>query len=237
LNQPVTVVYTPSPVNAVGAYVASATFVASGNYLGSSGSGAFSITKAPAVATAGSGTMLVGGTVPSLPCVVTGLVAGEAGAVTCTTAVPASLVAGPNTTTPVVSPANPPNYSVQLVNGTLTVRYAQKGCFASPIYSSLPPTKSYQKKGSNLPVKCALQTAQGTAVTNASGNLIVYDRGTDGLGSPVGIFSLNNAFAAGNGTYSYGLDTSPAVFISGHYYEITAQWSDGSTTTGYFYVR
>lgn len=237
LTQALTVTYAPSPARLVGTYSASAAFAAGGNYLGSAGSNSFSITKASATATAGSGTMTLGGAAPSLPCTVTGLLTGDAGTVTCTTTLPTTLVAGANVTIPLPSPANPQNYNMQLVNGVLSVLYVQTNCFAAPVYSSLPPTKSYQRKGSNLPIKCALGTATGAAVSNASGNLVIRDQGTDGLAAPIVVFSLTNAFAPGNGTYSYGLDTSPSAFVIGHYFKVTASWNDGSTTTGYFYLR
>ena len=237
LAQALPVSYTPSSPRVVGAYSASAAFAAGGNYQASAGSKSFSITKASATATAGSGTMTLGGTAPALPCTITGLLTGDAGAVTCTTTLPPTLVVGDNITVPLPSPTNPLNYAMQLVNGVLSVRYLQKDCFASPIYSSLPSTKSYQRKGSNLPIKCSLQTASGVPVTNASGNLLVSDLGVDGLAAPVTVLALTNAFSAGNGSYSYGLDTSPAGFVSGHYFRVIASWNDGSTTTGYFYVR
>ncbi|MEO7456585.1 MAG: hypothetical protein ABIY52_10015 [Gemmatimonadaceae bacterium] len=236
LSQSVPVVYTPAPARDAGAYVASAAFAATGSYLGSTGSSAFNIATAAAVATAGSGTMTLGGTVPSLPCVVTGLVAADAGTVTCTTAAPASPVAGPNTTAAVVSPASPTNYTVQLAGGTLTVLYAQKECFTG-IATSLPPTTSFVAKGTNLPVKCRLQTAAATPAAGGSGNLAVYDIGANGLSAAVAVFTQNNAFVQVSGSYNYGLDTSPAAFVSGHYYKITASWNDGSTTNGYIYLQ
>jgi hypothetical protein len=123
-------------------------------------------------------------------------------------------------------------------SATFTILYVQSGCFASPIYSEMPSTKSFQRKGSNVPVKCTLLTGEGAGVSTASGALAVEDRGTDGLATPVVILSVANAFKASNsGNYSYGLDTSHPGFVSGHYYLVTATWNDGSTTTGWFYVR
>ena len=131
------------------------------------------------------------------------------------------------------------NYLASTASANFRIEYVQSGCFASPIYSVMPPTKSSQNKGSNVPVKCALLTASGAGVSNATGSLLVQDRGTDGLApQPVTVFSLANAFkASSSGNYAYGLDTSPAGFVSGHYYLVTATWSDGSTTTGWFYIK
>ena len=75
-------------------------------------------------------------------------------------------------------------------------------------------------------------------MSNATGSILVQDMGTDGLATPVTVFSLANAFKATNsGNYAYGLDTSPSGFVSTHYYRVTATWSDGSKTTGWFYIK
>ncbi len=236
LTQAVAVTYTPSTVRDVGTYTASATYGGDPNHFGSTGSTTFSVTKLGATATAGSDSMQYGGTVPSISCTVVGLLSPDTGSVTCTTSVPATLVPGNNVTTPVVSPTNPTNYAMTLVNGNLAVRYVQNDCFASPIYSSQPPTKSYQKIGSNLPIKCTLQTATGSAVTGATGSLRIQDMGTDGNSPGVVVLDQDNVFVQQNNkNYSYGFDTSNLT--SGHYYEVTAYWNDGSTTTGWFYAK
>jgi hypothetical protein len=102
----------------------------------------------------------------------------------------------------------------------------------------MPSTKSFQNKGSNVPVKCTLTKANGSGVTNATGNLLVQDLGTNGLASPTTVVNLTNAFqGTSSGNYSYGLDTSPSGFVSTHFYRVMATWSDGSTTTGFFYIK
>jgi hypothetical protein len=102
----------------------------------------------------------------------------------------------------------------------------------------MPSTKSFQNKGSTVPVKCALRSASGAGVGNATGDLVVQDMGRDGLGTPVTAFSLASAFkGTSSGNYAYGLDTSPSGFVSTHYYFVTATWSDGSKTTGWFYIK
>ena len=245
LSQSVPVVYVPSPANSAGTYGATASYPSGGNYIGSSSAASFSINRRAASATAGSGAMSLGGSVPSLPCTMGGVLAiGEI--VTCTTKAPALLVAGVNVTTPLVSPSAPANYNVTLVNGSLTVRYVQSGCFASPIQASLPPTSTYVRKGNSVSVRCKLVDALGRVVQNATGNLLVQDKGTDGLGAPATAFSGTNIFtlsredddSRSEGTYyKYTLGTSAAAFVTGHYYLLTATWSDGSTTTGWFYIR
>jgi hypothetical protein len=142
------------------------------------------------------------------------------------------------TATATVSYAGGGNYLPSTASKTFQISYVQVGCFSSPIYNVMPSTKSFQNKGSNVPVKCTLATAQGTGVSNATGSLLVQDMGTDGLGTPVTVFSLANAFkATTSGNYSYGLDTSPSGFVSRHYYQVTATWSDGSKTIGWFYIK
>ena len=130
------------------------------------------------------------------------------------------------------------NYLSSSASKTFQILYVQSGCFASPVYSVMPSTKSFQNKGSNLPVKCTLQNAQGGGVTNAQGSLLVEDLGADGLAAPSVVVSIPNAFtASSSGNYAYGLDTSPAGFVSGHFYRVTATWTDGSTTTGFFFIK
>jgi hypothetical protein len=247
LSQSVPVVYSPATVRNGGAYSAGATFAGDGNHTGSSGVAGFSITTLPASATAGSATMNLGGTVPALPCVVGGLLAPDAGMVTCTTSVPGTLAPGDNVTTANVSPSAPPNYTVNKVNGKLTVRYVQSGCFASPIFTTMPATSlnANPRKGTNVTVKCRLVNATGRPVVTATGNLLVQDAGTNGLAAPVTVFSKTNAFIVtddhdfddNDGFYTNLLSTSPTTFVTGHYYFVTATWDDGSTTTGWFYLR
>lgn len=240
---PVAVSYTPAAPVSAGGYSASAVFAGGGNYVGSANSSGFVITKLGATATAGSATINFGATVPTLPCAVSGLLSGEGGAVTCTTGIPAITLAGVYPTTPVVNPANPLNYAVTGVNGTLTVAaYKQVGCFSSPLYSVMPESKSAQRKGSNIPIKCTLQTPQGATVTTATGSVQVVDAGTTATVPPVKtgsvVFAANNVFRYSNsGNYAYGLDTGAPGFLVGHYYYVIATWNDGSKTEGWFLLK
>ncbi|HYV98531.1 MAG TPA: MBG domain-containing protein [Gemmatimonadaceae bacterium] len=241
LNVSTAVTYT-SNVN-VGTANASAKFAAVGNYLGSEGSASFQISKLGIVATAGSATMTQGSAVPVIPCVVSGLPSSDAGAVSCTSGVPSVSGAGTYATTPVITPANPANYLVTPVSGTLTVtavstqHYHQEDCFDSPLYSSMPDTKSAQQKGSNVPIKCELDL-NDQPVSTAHGDLVVVDRGTTGTAAPVTVLSLSNAFTyVGGGKYQYSLSTGGSGFVAGHYYYVTATWDDGSTTTGWFLLK
>jgi hypothetical protein len=111
-------VYTPN-VNA-GTVAATYTHPTGGNYLGSIDGTTFVIARRPATATAASIFVMVN-TVWTLPCTIDVLPV-DAAAITCTTQVlnPA-LVPGTYTTVPVVSPANPANYIVTLVNGQIQV--------------------------------------------------------------------------------------------------------------------
>lgn len=244
LGTVVPVLYSPSPVLDAGPYTATATFPGDANHSGSGGAGGFSIAKLAATATAGSGTMLLNATVPTLPCVMGGLLAPT---VTCTTKVPTTLVAGVNVTMPVVSPSSPVDYSVTTYNGQLIVHYVQSGCFASPISTTLPSTTSSSNpsKGTSVTVKCRLLDATSKPVVTATGNLAVQDMGTNGSTAGATVFSGTNVFTVHNdgdlsdddGVYTYLLSTSPAGFISGHFYLVTATWNDGSKTNGYLYVR
>ncbi len=209
-----------------------------------------SIAKRNATATAGSGTMLFGGAMPSLPCTVSGLLAADAGTVTCTTSVPATLVPGANTTSPVISPLIPANYAMSSVNGTLNLTgYVQQGCFASPISNSVTPpsTATGLSKGTTVTVKCRLVDATGRPIVTAKGNLLVQDKGSNGLAVPpvspaysgTNVFTVHNDgdYSSDDGVYTYSLSTSTSGFIKGHYYLVTATWNDGSTTKGWIYIK
>ena len=211
----------------------------------------FAIGKHAASATAGSGTMLFGSAMPPLPCTVSGLLAADVGSVTCSTGVPPLPSFGSYPTTPNITPASPANYAVQAVNGTLTVTaYVQQNCFAAPIRGgATPPAMPGVDKGRTVTVGCRLVTTAGVPIATAKGDLLVMDKGPNGLGTPPGApaFSGKNVFTvspldaggydAQDGVYSYRLSTSGSGFIAGHYYLVTATWSDGSTTNGWLYLR
>ena len=102
----------------------------------------------------------------------------------------------------------------------------------------MPSTKSSQRLGSRLPIKATLLTASGGAVTSAVGDVLVQGMGRNGLGAPITVLALTNAFKAGaGGSYSYSLDTGLPGFVSGTYYLVTATWNDGSKTRGWFYTK
>lgn len=190
------------------------------------------IAKRLATATAGSGAITLGSST-SLPCSVSGLLSGDAGAVTCTTAIPSITTGGSYITTPVVSPLNPANYAVTKVNGTLSVTYVQQNCFAEPIKSiAIPPTTSGITKGATVQVRCTLLNANGSVVSNAKGSLRVEDYTT---GVPV--VSLTDAFRLSSGSYTYKLSTSSSGFVKGNFYRVISTWNDGSTTVGWFYLN
>ena len=236
-RQPVTVSYSPALPRLPGAYTATATFVASGNFQGSTITKAFAIAKAPATATAGSGGMLPDGTVPALPCTVTGLFGTDAGTVTCTTSVPSPLALGPNPTTAVVSPAIPANYLVTGVAGTLTVGFVQAGCFGPPLQAAIPPTSQGVAKGASFTVSCRLLNPSGGPVLNATSVTDVHDQGATGAGPSVLIHSQANEFTvSADGTYAFVLSTSGGLFVPGRYYRVTTSWSDGSSSVGWFYL-
>ena len=226
-----------------GSCTVTATQSGSANYAAASpASQTFTIAKRSAVATAGSATISAGATVPAIPCTVTGLTIGDAGTVTCTSTTPSITGAGTYAVTPTVVPANPANYTVSTVNGVLTVvKYVQSACFESPLRSTKPATSDYVRRGTTILVECTLKTPAGAIVTNATGNLTVQDRGTTGASTGPTIFTAANAMKYngndGDYDYEYNLSTSAAAFVSGRYYVVTVTWNDGSTTTGWFYLR
>jgi len=221
-----------SNVNA-GTATASASYAGGGNYAGSNGSATFQITPAATTASVSCPASVTYTGSPVTPC--TGSVSGPGLSQSLTPTYVNNVV---GTATATVTYPGAGNYQSSTASKTFQIKYVQSGCFASPIYSVMPPTKSFQKKGSNVPIKCTLLTSSGAGVTDATGNLVVQDLGTDGMASPLTVFSLANAFkSSGSGNYAYGLDTNPSGFVSGHFYLVSANWSDGSTTTGFFYVK
>ena len=133
------------------------------------------------------------------------------------------------------SSAKSGNYVVsRTTNGSLSiVGYAQSACFMPPLYSVMPSTKSYQKKGSVLPIKCTLLTNTGAVVENAAGSLTITDVTAGGVTRTI----PTNAFKFTGSLYMNQIDTSEGFYVVGHYYTVVAKWNDGvSSTTGYFYV-
>jgi hypothetical protein len=231
LSAPVPVTYV-SNVNA-GPATATATYTATGNWSGSSNSAQFQITAAATTAAISCPASVKYTGSPVTPC--TGSVTGPGLSQSLTPTYTNNTV---GTATAAVNYAGGGNYQQSTASTTFQIGYVQQSCFASPIYSAMPSTKSYQNAGSNLQIKCSLLTASGAGVLNATGNLLVQDKGTDGMASPVTVFSLPNAFkSSGSGNYAYGLNTGLPGFVSGHYYYVTATWSDGSTTNGWFYIK
>jgi hypothetical protein len=237
-----TVVHTNN-VN-VGTANASAAFPAGGNYQGSVGSANFQITPAATTASVScpATVQFTGSTVT--PC--TGSATGPGLSVSVTPTYLSNVV---GTATANVNYPGGGNYQSSSASKTFQIRYVQEGCFASPITNSMPSSSSYSnpKKGTSVKVKCRLEKANGYPVTTATGNLLVQDKGTNGLSSPVTVVNRTNTFTLTNYGdddgmtndvyYSYLMPTSPTAFLSGHYYFVTATWNDGSTTTGWFYLK
>ena len=226
---------TPSYTNNVNAGTASAmaTYTGGGNYAGSNGSATFQIAGASTVAAVSCPASVTYTGSPVTPC--SGSVTGPGLNLSVTPSYTSNVV---GIATATVNYAGGGNYLPSSASKTFQILYAQSGCFSSPIYSVMPSTKSFQNKGSNVPIKCTLLNASGTGVTSAGGDLLVQDMGPNGTATPVTVFSLAVAFKpSSSGNYAYGLDTSPAGFVSSHYYRVTATWTDGSTTTGWFYIK
>jgi hypothetical protein len=203
----------------------------------------FTIAKRGSTATAGSGSMVFGKAVPSLSCMVNGLLAPDAGTVTCTTVVPAITAKGTYATTAAVSPSDPPNYQVGTVNGVLTVLgYLQKDCF-----NGLPAVKNssvpqYSKTSSSkVKLNCTLKDPTNSSlIVNAKGNVLVEDMGTMGTASPTTVFTIaTNVYEwePQDSHYEYYLPTSGSAFLKGHYFRVTTTWDDGSTTVGWFKLK
>jgi len=132
------------------------------------------------------------------------------------------------------------NWTPSSDSKTFKILYVQTGCFSSPVYNVMPDSKSAQRKGSNLPIKCTLTTASGAPVTNATGDIQIMDAGTTASNPPIRtgniVLTLANVFKySTSGNYAYGLDTSG--LIAGHYYYAIAKWSDGSTSEGWFLLK
>ncbi len=241
LNQGVDVTYTNN--TDVGTATATATFPGDANHTGNTEHGNFVITQATPVLTWATPSPITLGTPLSgiqLNASASYLSFNPlAGSFVYNPPAGTLLPAGTNTLSVLFSPTSG-NFTTASRSVTVSVRYVQVGCFSSPVYSEMPPSKSYQRKGSTVPIKCTLTDAQGVGVMDAKGDLLVEDMGTDFLNpaSPKTAFSGTDVFKVSkSGNYAYGLDTSPAGFVSGHFYHVTARWNDGSTTLGYFYIK
>jgi hypothetical protein len=218
----------------VGTATVAANYPAGGNYLASSGSTTFTITPATTTAKVNCPTSVVYTGSAITPC--TGGVTGPGGLSLSLALTYSSNIVG--TATATVTYVGGGNYQGSTASANFQISYVQSGCFGSPVYSVMPSTKSFQNKGSNLPIKCTLLTASGAGVNNATGGLLIEDLGTSGSATPTQVFQQANVFtASSSGNYSYGLNTGLAGFVSRHFYRISATWSDGSTTTGFFYIK
>lgn len=240
LNQSVAVSYANN-TNA-GTATASATFGGDANHSGNTGSATFTIARASSTTSVSCPASVSYTGSPLTPCTAA---ATGAGGLSQSLAVSYSNNTQPGTATASATFAGDANHTGSNGSATFTIIavYVQVDCFASPIYSVMPSTKSAQNKGSNLPIKCTLKWPNGSAVTTAKGDLAVYDLGTSPIGSnpqPSGapFFTKLNAFTGtSSGNYSYGLNTGLTGFIAGHAYFVRASWNDGSTTTGYFRLK
>lgn len=209
------------------------------NQLPSFGVGTFFIAPLPLTATAGTATIEFGAPAPVIPCAVTGALPGDAGSVTCQ-ASGAYTVAGTFPVVPQVTPT--PNYTVTKVNGSLTVHpFTQVGCFETPLQGSLPPTSAGLAAGSPVSIVCTLQNSVGAPVSTGRGDIEVRAAGSspapgaDPSAFPL-VFAATNVFAGTpGGEHLYALSTSG--FSAGAYYHVTVRWSDGTTTTGWFYLN
>jgi uncharacterized protein with FMN-binding domain len=231
---------TPTYANntAAGTATASFTYAGDANHSGSSGSGTFIIDRLASTTTVSCPTIVTYTGSAQTPCNANVTSLGLNAAVT-----PVSYTS--NVVGTATASATYPggiNWNASTGSSTFKIQYVQSGCFASPVYSAMPDSKSAQRKGSNLPIKCTLTTASGAAVTTATGDIQIIDAGTTPSNPPVRtgnvVLTLTNVFKYSNsGNYAYGLDTSPAVFIAGHYYYVVAQWNDRSTTEGWFLLK
>ena len=231
LSQSVPPAYSAN-VNA-GTVTVMASYPGGGNYLASSANASFQITPAATLASVSCPASVTYTGNAVTPC--TGAVSGPGLSQSLTPSYSSNVV---GLATATVSYPGGGNYQSNSASKTFQILYVQSGCFSSPVYSVMPTTKSFQKKGSNLPVKCTLLDAQGSGVIGAQGSLLVEDLGTNGLATPSTVVSIPNAFSSSaSGNYSYGLDTSPAGFVSSHFYRVSATWTDGSATIGFFFIK
>lgn len=204
------------------------------NHFGSTGSANFTINPAPLVVTPFSGSRTFGQANPTA-CSVTGAVGTESfTCVSSSTANATSLVGSSNPTSGTINPSafSLSNYSITYNTGALTITaYVQAACYMAPLYSVMPSTKAYQKKGSVLPIKCQLTDDRGVNISNASGDLTITD-----LTVTKAPLTVLNAFKYTLSLYMNQQDTSNSFYELNHQYKVSTKWADGSTSTGYFYV-
>jgi hypothetical protein len=224
----------------VGTYPTGATASgATGNYTISYAPGSIVINPADIYATAVGGNRTYGQPNPT-GCTVTGAVNGEIYTCTSSSTLAQNAPVGSTGTNVPAFDANPglSNYTQHLVNATLTVvAYDLSNCYISPIYSVMPSTKSYQTKGSVLPIKCVIRDSYGNTVSNATGNLTITDKGTGTQN--LGALNFTNAYRYTTGSpnlYMHQEDTSAPFYVNGHYYQVSTTWNDGSTRVGFFYI-
>ena len=194
-------------VLSAGSHSLSATFVAPGNFLGSSAAGTLSVAQAPLTVTANGSSRQYGGVDPAFTVSYSGVVNGDgpgslSGKLTCTAGDAASSPVGNYAIN--CSGLSSPNYAITFVPGTLTVTKAVLTITANNVTKTLNaanPTFGWTASGFVNGENASVFTATPTCTTTATTT------------SPVGSYSITCSGAnAANYTFSYVLGTLKIVY-------------------------
>jgi hypothetical protein len=188
LNESVAVTYTNN--RNVGTATASATFAGDANHNTSTASATFAITPAAMIVTADNKSKLVGAADPALTYQVSGLKPGDTAASVLTGGLTrdAGEAAGSYAIRPGTLAANA-NYTLTVVNGTLTISY--NTCL---LYD---PTKAV-KSGATIPIKIKLCSATGANVSNSAVVVTAVSLGLISTSATGEVIDAGNANADGN---------------------------------------
>jgi hypothetical protein len=248
---------TADATTGVGSYAVSAHIAAGpgadlANYDVNLVSGALTIAKAPLTITADDKSKVLNAANPALTGTVSGLKNGDAITAAYSTPVTTGSPVGAYAIVPAAvdsSPSRLGNYTVTLVNGTLTVGYATGSCAGSAGRTVLQPVNadgtSVFKKGSTVPIKFRVCDANGVSIgasgvvtgTPAAPVLVSKSTGAGGVDESVYSTTPDTSFRWDPSAQQWIYNQATSNLTSGVAYTYRIPLNDGTWITYRFAIK